>query len=250
MFSSSNHCGHFLPSRAWILYVVSVKNHIRQLQPLSFRSTYTVSLSAGVSGGVILSGLITLHLTWRWIYYIAAILIGSLTILVIFTLPETSFNRSPVTEATELSAPSKLYADGMEHHHSDHGVIDKSGVRTEHVEASGSGQSSSSLPSAEARVEKKKESFSKSIRLFHGTFTHESLWKMFYRPIVLLAIPSILWATLVSLLTSLCGTSLIISRSCRSQSAFLSPFHQTLPLHSIPYMVSNLGNLACASYPA
>jgi len=157
------------------------------------RRMYTVSLSAGVSGGIVLAGLITIKLTWRWIYYIAACLIGALTILVIFTLPETAFNRSPIQEDTELSAPSALYRDGMDHHHSDHPETLKGGI--EHVEVMASG-SSSALPDDEP-PRKEREPFNKRLRLFHGTFTHETYWKMFARPVVLLVVPTILWGTLV-----------------------------------------------------
>jgi hypothetical protein len=39
------------------------------------------------------------------------------------------------------------------------------------------------------------------LKLYHGTFTEESLWNMAIRPVMLLALPPVLWATLVMSVT-------------------------------------------------
>lgn len=151
----------------------------------SFRM-YTVALSAGVSGGIIVAGLVTITHSWRYIYYIATALIGALTILVILTLPETSFNRSTEAEneATndekvinlqqELGKPSESQQEESEHKTTVHQHT------TPHPE---------------------KESYIRSLRLVTGTFTQESLWRMGYRPVILLVLPPVLWATLVMSVT-------------------------------------------------
>ncbi|KAF2220788.1 major facilitator superfamily domain-containing protein [Elsinoe ampelina] len=133
-----------------------------------YMGMYTVALSLGVSGGVIISGLITINLSWRYIYYVAAALIGALTILVFFTLPETDFKRDPTTRTIR-------------------NIESKEVEITEHVEG---------LPDTNPR-----QSFVQRLRVFHGPFTNESLWRIFYRPIVLLALPPVLWATLIMSVT-------------------------------------------------
>lgn len=55
---------------------------------------YTAALNFGASFGIVISSCIIINLHWRWIYYISACIIGALTILIFFTMPETSFNRN------------------------------------------------------------------------------------------------------------------------------------------------------------
>lgn len=60
---------------------------------------------------------------------------------------------------------------------------------------------SSSSSSAQGPNQPAKASFGQRLRIFNGKFTEESLLKMAYRPIILLALPSILWATMVMSVT-------------------------------------------------
>lgn len=154
---------------------------------------YTSSLSAGVSGGVILSGLITIKLSWRYIYYVATALIGSLTLLVFFTLPETAFNRSPVDVPGAIEAPSEVYKAGR---------ISNDGVAkapdAQYVEDT----TFNARSSADQEVPPpRRDTFLQSLRISHGRFTNESVWRMAYRPVILLALPPVLWATLVMSVT-------------------------------------------------
>lgn len=159
---------------------------------------YTASLSAGVSAGIIISGLITTGLSWRYIYFIASAIIGVLLILVVFTFPETAYNRDPAGVASAFQEPSKLYAND---HTSDR--LDKAteAMQLEHA-ASGKldhnvnvtvNDSTPSIP--------RKNTFIENLKPFHGTYVKESIWKMFYRPVVLLVVPAIFWATLVMSVT-------------------------------------------------
>lgn len=131
---------------------------------------YSASLNFGVSLGIITAGLVTINLSWRYIYWIAAALIGCLTIVVYFTMPETSYNRSAVIQSTVLTADSK---DQLKQ---DIAII-----------ASMPDQDQScTLP---------------SLRIFNGTLTSESLSKLFLRPTYLLLLPPILWSTWVMSVT-------------------------------------------------
>lgn len=163
---------------------------------------YTAALSAGVSGGVILSGLITINLSWRYIYYVAAAIVGALLILVFLTFPETAFNRSPIDIPGSNESPSELYT------HSNHGTRQDSdamekGPNATQLESMNNGithpvgtvtnHGGSAIP--------RKKSFIQNLAIFHGVFVEETYWRMFYRPIVLLSLPPILWATLVMSVT-------------------------------------------------
>ncbi|CAK4034862.1 mfs transporter [Lecanosticta acicola] len=123
---------------------------------------YTASLNFGVSMGIILSGLITLTLEWRYIYWIASAMIGVLTIVVFFTMPETSFARSQY-----LAHDSDTFRDDQ----------------------------TAAPPSRQC------DRYVETLRLYNGRFTNESFRTLFIRPILMLALPPVLWATLVMAVT-------------------------------------------------
>lgn len=165
---------------------------------------YTSALSCGVSGGIIIAGLITIDHSWRYIYYVATALIGAATLLVFFTMPETSFNRSPVTAPTDLNSTSRLYTE------TDRTETDRTEKRDHitHVEAG-----SPSIPA--------KHSYVRSLRLNNGVLTKESLFKIFLRPIALLILPPVLWATLVMSVT----IGFLVAISSNFASAFAETYN-------------------------
>ena len=177
---------------------------------------YNCSLSVGVSAGIIISGLITISLSWRYIYYIAAAMIGVTTILVIFTLPETAFNRSPVEVPTELEATSKIYRHGIEPR--EDGLMK---VQPEYVEELSAATSSGGSASPPLATPPKKRNFAQDLKIFHGELTHESFWHIFYRPVVLLAVPAVLWATLVMSVT----IGFLVAISSNFASAFSTTYN-------------------------
>lgn len=155
-------------------------SHHEEGVDLTSLSFYTAALSTGVSGGIIIAGLITISHSWRYIYYVATALIGALTVLVFFTMPETSFDRNAAL-ASQMNIARSSSIQG------DHDA--KIAEATEHLEmGTGTGRP--------------KQSFADSLRIYHGTFTKESIFKLFVRPILLLVLPPVLWATLVMSVTS------------------------------------------------
>ncbi|KAF9696857.1 hypothetical protein EKO04_005704 [Ascochyta lentis] len=135
---------------------------------------YTCALSAGASGGIIVAGLISINNDWRLIYWVATALIGTCTICVILTFPETIYLRdgaasNPMTqdESKECDLESKAPVTAQ--------INDTS--------------ASTNTP--------EKRSYASSLRIFSGTYTQESLWKLFLRPMAFLILPQVLWATLV-----------------------------------------------------
>ncbi|KAE9368440.1 MFS general substrate transporter, partial [Stipitochalara longipes BDJ] len=150
---------------------------------------YNFATGSGVSIGIIISGVITLNNSWRVIYWAGAIMIGFLIILIIFTIPETAYNRS--------------YDD------SDDGDIiedKKIPYRLRY---------SPLLPG----ISPKKKSYWSTLSIFTGaTYTQDSLWKMFIRPFGLIILPPVLWATLV--MSALVGFTVALS------SAFANDFQR------------------------
>ncbi|KEQ82937.1 MFS transporter [Aureobasidium pullulans EXF-150] len=143
-----------------------------------YMSMYTAALSSGVSGGVIISGLITINLSWRYIYHVSAAIVGVLIILVFLTFPETAYNRN------------------LESH--------TVGPVTNHR--------ATAIP--------RKRSFVQNLAIFHGRFVDETFWKIFYRPVVLLCLPIVLWATLVMSVT----IGFLVAISSNFASAFSTTY--------------------------
>ncbi|KAJ5097126.1 hypothetical protein N7456_007847 [Penicillium angulare] len=124
-------------------------------------SYYSAALSCGVSGGIILSGLVTIHQSWRVVYYVAAGMIWTLVLLIIFTMPETAYQRNAPDPPEE---PNKASDEPQATHRE------------------------TAIPP--------KKSYSQQMRLFNPAFTQESLLTLFWRPVPLLFLPSVLWGTL------------------------------------------------------
>lgn len=141
---------------------------------------YTCALSAGVSGGIIVSGLISIHYHWRYIYWVSIALIGTCTLLVVFTFPETMYRRDEAS----------LAADGQLNLNTASFSVDAKAV-SEHNDAVDTEKNASRAS------EVKKRGYIQNLRLFSGSYTAEPFWKLFIRPIILLSLPPVLWATLV-----------------------------------------------------
>ncbi|KAG9570652.1 MFS transporter, partial [Aureobasidium melanogenum] len=181
-----------------------------------YMSMYTAALSSGVSGGVIISGLITIKLDWRYIYHISAAIVGALIILVFLTFPETAYNRSPVNISGANQAPSELYTMPAEH---GPGHDMEKGGKCEHVEQTEPHQVGP-VTNHQASAIPPKQSFIQDLALVHGRFVNETFWKMFYRPVVLLCLPIVLWAVLVMSVT----IGFLVAISSNFASAFATTY--------------------------
>jgi hypothetical protein len=124
-----------------------------------------------------ISGLITIHHSWRMIYWVSVILIGASTILVIFTFPETLYNRSD-------AIPAQI------------NTLDQSTSKNDDVENPTPDGTAGNTAAAQPVA--RKRSFISSLQVFAGSYTDESYFTLFVRPIVLLSLPTVLWATLVA----------------------------------------------------
>jgi MFS family permease len=146
---------------------------------LTTSRVYTCALSAGASGGIIVAGLISIRNGWRVIYWVATALIGTCTLFVIFTFPETVYLR-------DAAANSAIAQDGITKLD-----LESKGPVTARID------DTSAFTTTTTTNIPEKRSYASSLRIFSGTYTQESLLKLFVRPTVFLVLPQILWATLV-----------------------------------------------------
>ncbi|KAE8453255.1 hypothetical protein EG329_011322 [Mollisiaceae sp. DMI_Dod_QoI] len=162
----------------WLCFTTNYGSFLAALFFLHERGTvmamYTAALTGGVAGGIVIAGLITIHNTWRTIYYVGAALIGSLLVLVFFTFPETNYIRDTTPSSTE----SELSISD-----------EKTGTSAEFVENG----MSASIP--------KRKTYLQELRIFSGSYTNESLVNLFLRPIALVVLPPVLWGSLVMSVT-------------------------------------------------
>ena len=107
------------------------------------------------------------------IYWVATALIGACTLLVILTFPETYYSRDEQAAAIVAQQGQDAQLD---------------------IEAKSGGTRTAETISSQSFPDKR--SYVSSLRLFSGTYTTESIFKLFLRPVVLLILPPVLWATL------------------------------------------------------
>lgn len=139
-------------------------------------SIYNFCLSAGVSFGIIISGFIAYRETWRYIYYVGIAILGSFWLLIFFFLPETNFVRPSEDSHSQVD-------------HSDIGLDEKTGHMEHHEYADSSSSNEIVAP---------KPNYLHYLKVWSGkTYTDESLWTIFLRPLGLIILPPVLWSSLV-----------------------------------------------------
>ncbi|KAJ5995789.1 hypothetical protein N7481_002766 [Penicillium waksmanii] len=149
----------------------------------SITALYNASLNLGVAAGAIIDGFIVKYHPWRYIYYVAIALIGGVTLIVYVTFPETAFIRKPASgdDVTTLTASSERVCRVTKGEEAGH---------SENLEVI--------IPNEPAQ---NRGWLKQGLKLYHGTYTDEPIWKMAIRLIGLLILPPVLWATLVMSVT-------------------------------------------------
>ncbi|KAL1887179.1 hypothetical protein Sste5346_010374 [Sporothrix stenoceras] len=151
---------------------------------------YTCTLAAGTSLGSLVSGVITINHSWRYIYWVTTALTGATALLMFFTLPETTYKRAPL--------PASALHEGNVVHSAAEAAIE------------------AVLDDKEAHIDKVENTITPiattSTARFvapHPTiweivttppwvsYTSESMLILALRPLVLILLPSALWASLV-----------------------------------------------------
>lgn len=115
--------------------------------------------------------LITIQHPWRYIYYVSIALIGGLLVIVIVSFPETCYDRQLAQPAVfEKTSDSPL-------------------------------KQVDTLETGTTRSVPKKRTYWEELKVFRGVYTSESLTTMFLRPLGLIVLPPVLWASLVMSVT-------------------------------------------------
>jgi MFS family permease len=135
----------------------------------------------GVALGAIVDGFIVKDLPWRYIYYVATALIGFVTLVIYATFPETAYNRNLGINDTVMTLSSS-------------GQRNRKSTKEEET---GTSEVIEVVPEAA----NSSTGLLQGLRLYHGKYTNESIWQMTIRPIGLLVLPPVLWATLVMSVT-------------------------------------------------
>ncbi|KAH6606640.1 mfs transporter [Trichoderma cornu-damae] len=146
-------------------------------------SAYTCFLSVGASGGLVVSGLITINHGWRTIYQVGSALVGFVLLALFFTVPETSYSRAH-----------------------DHGppCLERAGRLPTSAATQGG-------PPSE-----KKMSHVESLMVFQIAGTSENMFKMMIRPFGLILLPPVLWSALALAVT----IGFLVAVSSNSAAAF------------------------------
>lgn len=123
---------------------------------------YSAALSVGAALGALIAGLMSISQDWRKFHYLCAGLVLTTTVLIFFTMPETAYYRE-VGESGEEIGESKTSEVSM----------------VENVQAD--------IPSKKSAVQ---------LIAFNLTpLTHESIWKIAFRPVHVILLPPVLWST-------------------------------------------------------
>lgn len=138
-----------------------------------YMAMYNAALSAGVAFGSVISGLIVIAHGWRTIYWVGAALVGATLLFVIFSFPETAYERynNPLVVASGQAKGAK----------------------------SDNATTQSEVPGVDIPA---KRTYMQDIKPWNGrTYTDEPLWKMMIRPLGLIILPPVFWATIVMSVT-------------------------------------------------
>lgn len=122
---------------------------------------YSAALSTGAAFGLLISGIMSISQSWRMFHYLCAALVLATTVLIFFTMPETAYQRD--IGGTEEVANEK----------------DSNVAEVEHEEVSNTA----------------KKSFIQRMAFNRAPLTHENIWKIVFRPVLVLFLPPVLWST-------------------------------------------------------
>jgi len=160
-------------------------------------SIFAAALALGVPLGSIVGGLFTLSTDWRAMYYLGTGPIFAFTLLAYLTMPETAFVR--MAEVHDFAQTS------------DDAEKSFGASQVERV-------SPESIPEINSIS---KKTFRQNLAFVTPLQTKESFWKIFIRPVLLLALPPVIWSTVTVGLVV--GVVVVLSVSLAND--FLTVYH-------------------------
>ncbi|OOQ90431.1 MFS transporter [Penicillium brasilianum] len=123
---------------------------------------YSAALSMGAAFGLLISGIMSISQNWRMFHYLCAALVLATTVLIFFTMPETTYQRD--VGRTEEVADRKV----------------SNVAEVEHVEVSNT----------------PKKTFTQRMAFNRSPLTNESIWKIALRPVFIFFLPPVFWSTI------------------------------------------------------
>jgi len=161
----------------------------------------------------VIAGLITINHGWRVIYWVGAALVGATLLCVIFFFPETAYER--------VKNPL---------------IVDPSAIK---IEKTSTGETQA-VVHAETGLPAipEKHSYVKSLLPWDGrTYTDEALWKLIVRPIGLIVLPPVFWATIVMSVT----IGFLVAISSNIANAFQTAYNFEAYQAGLCYIAAILG---------
>ncbi|KAI0031049.1 MFS general substrate transporter [Vararia minispora EC-137] len=149
-----------------------VASTIEQIYFIHERGTRSViwsfSIMAGITLGPFIYGYVVQNLTWQLGFWFVSIPLGICTLLVFFFVPETTYSRQAVT-----TGPADVEKDRSSP------IMEKAGI--EEAERVSSVESGSALAKA--------PNYLSQLKIWHGTFSDEPLWRLVLRPLPFMLSP-------------------------------------------------------------
>ncbi|KIX08714.1 uncharacterized protein Z518_03371 [Rhinocladiella mackenziei CBS 650.93] len=183
-------------------------------------AVYNCSLALGSSLGVVIFGLVIRTQEWRVIFWILTALSAFCMLIMIFTIPETAYNRS----TANLGAIPVAVASGDVDADAVSQKFDKS---SEHV--------SVVFPTTLG----KRTPYFKRLSIIPKAYTSEGIWLLMFRPVALLALPGVLWATLINSVT----VGMIVVLSSNFSAAFQTIYGFTSWQAGLTFIAMAIGSL-------
>ncbi|KAB5581287.1 major facilitator superfamily domain-containing protein [Coniochaeta sp. 2T2.1] len=172
---------------------------------------YSAALSSGAALGSMVAGLMSISETWRTFHYLNAALVLMTTVLIVLTMPETAYQRD----------------------------LGSNQARTTATDTKLEGTSASQVEQVEAADVPAKKSFVARMAFNHSSLTHESIWKIAFRPVPVLLLPPVLWSTVSFGI----GIGIFVILGTTAATAFSQIYHFTVWQIGLVWISSIIGNL-------
>lgn len=148
--------------------------------------------------------------TWRTFHYLNAALVLATTVLIFFTMPETAYQRD-LSSTEDRTTPTDTKQDAVAASQVEHLVVQNT----------------------------HRKSFTQRISFNTSPLTHESIWKIALRPVLVLLLPPVLWST-VSFGIAI-GIFVILGTT--AATAFSQVYNFTIWQVGLVWIGSIIGNL-------
>jgi MFS family permease len=166
---------------------------------------YSAALSTGAAFGLLISGIMSISQNWRKFHYLCAALVLATMVLIFFTIPETAYQRH--VGGTEEVENEKV----------------SNAAEVEHVEVSNT----------------PKKSFIQRMAFNRAPLTHESIWKIVLRPVLILFLPPVFWSTVSYGI----GIGIFVVLSTTAATAFSQVYGFTVWQLGLVWLAGIAGNL-------